>query len=274
MLHPFLRRGQQAETTDVEAVAVPGPVDAQDHPPFTNGVDVASLLVHARQERGLSLDQVARDTFIRRDYLEAFEGRMGIDRLPPAPYRRYFLREYARYLGLAEDSIVSSSPVAEDESEPVVDLLPLGGPTKRKWLFRALVVASAVTLIALGVIRASSHRPTLATPAGPPAGAPASSAAPSAPGPSAGHAVRRISAVLHVSVPTWIQATADGRVVLNGTVPGGGSPNLVARRTLQIILGNAGAVRLVVNGRPARTGAFGQVVRLSFVLRNGRVVRG
>jgi cytoskeleton protein RodZ len=123
------------------------------------------------------------------------------------------------------------------------------------------------------VVRASSHRPTLATPAGPSAGPLASPGAPSTPAPST-QTLRRISAVLHVRVPTWIQATADGRVVLNGTVPGGGSPKLVARRTLQIILGNAGAVRVVVNGRPARTGSFGEVARLSFVLRNGRVVRG
>ena len=241
--------------------------------PLANGADVASLLEKTRCDRGLTLDQVAEETLICRDYLEAFEGRAAMDRLPPPPYSRYFLREYARYLGLAAEPLVESSPVATDDVEPIVDLLPLAGPTRRRWPKRALAAAGVGGVIALAVIRAAANGPATGSPSVLSPGGTAPTLAPSvvpSPRQVAGRA-SGVRAVLRTSAATWVQATADGRIVMQALVPSGLSRSFTAKRRLQLVLGDAGAVQLMVNGRSVPTGPSGQVVRLSFVLRGGRV---
>jgi len=246
--------------------------------PAAPRVHVASILRRARTGRGVTLDQAAAETRISREYLEAFEGRMAPDRLPPFPYRRYFLREYARYLGVAEDSVVEPAPAPQDEVLVMPDLKPLVGPKPRRWPVRTLVGASVLGLIALGVVRAATHRSGLPLPQVPPA---ASGSTPGVtPSVAGGHAqpgsvlgvAHGVRAVVAVSVPSWVEAVADGKVVWQGTIPGGRSVKVNARTNLQFVLGNAGGVRLVVNGKRVPTGAFGQVMRLTFSLKNGRII--
>jgi hypothetical protein len=52
-----------------------------------------------------------------------------------------------------------------------------------------------------------------------------------------------------------------------------GTRTFDADRTLDLTLGNAGGVQLVVNGRPISTGSAGEVVHVSFALRRGQVVQ-
>ena len=68
--------------------------DAQDGAPRTGLV-----LQEARQERGLTHEDVERDTKIRVRYLEAME-RDDYDALPGAVYAQGFLKTYANYLQL------------------------------------------------------------------------------------------------------------------------------------------------------------------------------
>jgi cytoskeletal protein RodZ len=58
-----------------------------------------------RQRRGLSLDDVARETRLARRYLRALETE-SLDTLPGRPYNRAYLRTYADYLGLDADRLV------------------------------------------------------------------------------------------------------------------------------------------------------------------------
>jgi cytoskeleton protein RodZ len=240
------------------------------------GAHVASTLRKARARRGLTLEQAAAETRISRQYLEAFEGPNEPDRLPPLPYRRYFLREYARYLGVAEDSVADPVPAPQIPAPIVPELKPLMGPKPRRWPVRGLVVVSVLALIALGVVRVVTHRSGSLVPQVPPA------AASPGPGPSiaGGHgqsrspagAANAVRAVVAVSVPSWVEALADGRVVWQGTLPAGRSLKVTAKTNLQLVFGNAGGVRLQVNGKRVPTGGFGQVMRLTFAVKNGRVV--
>jgi hypothetical protein len=79
-----------------------------------------------------------------------------------------------------------------------------------------------------------------------------------------------IAARLSFSAPCWVDAVADGRTVLVGTLTDG-SRTIRAKRTLLLTLGNAGGVDLLVNGRRVRTGAAAEVVHLSFALEGGKV---
>lgn len=80
-----------------------------------------------------------------------------------------------------------------------------------------------------------------------------------------------IWAELSFSAPSWVQASADGRTVFVGTLAEG-TRTIRARRTLNLTLGNAGGVQLVVNGRPIQTGSPGEVLHLSFALKGGRII--
>jgi hypothetical protein len=80
-----------------------------------------------------------------------------------------------------------------------------------------------------------------------------------------------IRARLFVSAPCWVRAIADGHIVFAETLESG-TRTFHARDSLLLRLGNAGGVRLVVDGRTVATGSPGEVVDLSFALRHGEVV--
>lgn len=63
-------------------------------------------LVRLRKERGVGLDEITRDTKIRRQVIEAFEaGRF--EELPPEVFAVGFLRAYAEKLGIPADPLVN-----------------------------------------------------------------------------------------------------------------------------------------------------------------------
>jgi transcriptional regulator with XRE-family HTH domain len=69
-------------------------------------LEIGSSLREARRRRNLELTQVEQATRIRVQQLEALEQER-FERLPPDPYRRSFLREYADFLGLDGDLYTS-----------------------------------------------------------------------------------------------------------------------------------------------------------------------
>jgi cytoskeletal protein RodZ len=68
---------------------------------------VGEQLLQARQERELTLEQAARATHIKQQYLEALENG-DLDRLPSRVQARGFLRAYAGYLGLNAETLLDS----------------------------------------------------------------------------------------------------------------------------------------------------------------------
>jgi len=64
-------------------------------------------LRRAREERGLSLDDVSRETRLTKRYLLALENET-LDDLPGGPYNRAYVRTYATYLELDPDRLISA----------------------------------------------------------------------------------------------------------------------------------------------------------------------
>jgi len=77
---------------------------------------------------------------------------------------------------------------------------------------------------------------------------------------------------LELSAPCWVEARSDGATVLQQTLPAGKSVTLHATRTLDLTLGNAGGVRMRVNGKKVPTGLPGQVIHIGFAWQDGRLV--
>lgn len=79
---------------------------------------LGETLRQARLDKGASLAEAARDTRIRRAYIEALEAEDAAA-LPPPVYTRGFVRTYAEYLGLNPQAMVELyQPPARREISP------------------------------------------------------------------------------------------------------------------------------------------------------------
>jgi transcriptional regulator with XRE-family HTH domain len=225
-----------------------------------------------RQRRGESLEEIAGAIRIRERYLADLEdGAASFEPYPGRVYGRFFLREYAQYLGLDPAPLVRAFDV---ETEPEPTIAPPRPPASRRKA-TAWVLVGLISMVALLAVRAipvgdgqgprSLQAPAAQVPSPPRA------SHPHAP-PHAG-ATRGIRVMATITSPCWIHAVADGQTIYRRTAPEGSTAVLRADRTLEITLGNAGGVSLEVNGRPVETGTGADVVHLSFAWRDGRLVR-
>lgn len=79
---------------------------------------LGETLRQARLDKSVSIAEAARDTRIRRSYLEALEAEDSAS-LPPPVYTRGFVRTYAEYLGLNAQAMVDLyQPTTRRESGP------------------------------------------------------------------------------------------------------------------------------------------------------------
>lgn len=115
---------------------------------------LGSLLRQTREARGLSLSEVAHDTFIRTQYLDALE-RGDLSLLPEVVYVQGFLKRYADYLGLQGDALQKHSLLLfqnqqKANSPAPVSTLPRQEPTSiplrpmHLWTAYVVVVVFAV----------------------------------------------------------------------------------------------------------------------------------
>ena len=87
----------------------------------------------------------------------------------------------------------------------------------------------------------------------------------SSPSPAAAKAAKR-GLTLHVTETSWLRVTVDGTVALEGTLPSGAAKTFTGK-VADVRVGNAGGVRIAVNGRTlGPLGASGDVVERRFVL--------
>src|SRR3954452_81070 len=104
-----------------------------DQDPQPQPSELASFGEELRREReirGISLKEISDATKISKRFLEAIE-RNDHKTLPAPVFTRGFVREYARYLGLNAEEIVSrynSAPAGDDRTEQSTHLARLVQP--------------------------------------------------------------------------------------------------------------------------------------------------
>jgi hypothetical protein len=77
---------------------------------------------------------------------------------------------------------------------------------------------------------------------------------------------------MHVLDRTWVGAVVDGRQMPGRIYESSQRHTFSAKHTLDLVLGNAGGVRLILNGKRIPTGGGpGDVVRLAIAFENGKV---
>jgi len=245
-------------------------------------------LKQARENRGMSLRQIAGATKISTVALEALE-RGDFSRLPGGIFSRAFVRAYAIEVGLDPDETVMKYAELSDAIANASMRAPAPleiSEDDRAFLERqrqagvwlriiagAIIVAIVGTVawwmtsrakktVAEATVQESTAKPASSTSSSPSSAAPPPAAAPPVTPAPAAQQNRALVIALHADETSWVQVSADGRSVLSRNLSAGESTTILADRDVALQFGNAGAISWTVNGRAAKPlGALGEVKR-------------
>lgn len=115
---------------------------------------IGQILKDTREQKGLSLDQVARDTHIAKRFILAIEEE-NFDDFPGDTYILGFLRNYAEYLGLDAAEIITryKNLKIQEQPIPIEELLVRRTPK----LLIAGILAAVLLLLGLGTFFLFRH---------------------------------------------------------------------------------------------------------------------
>jgi cytoskeletal protein RodZ len=191
---------------------------------------VGERLRAAREEKGLSLEDIAAQTRIPQRHLESIESAEW-DKLPAPTYTIGFAKSYASAVGLDRTEIgdqlreeMGGQRFASSPSEVIEAADP--ARTMPKWLVISAVVAVLFIVLVMSWLNRRSLDQSGQPPAAPVAAAPASqtpapaAAQQSAPAPAP---APQGPVVLSATAPAWIQVTDQGKTLFEGELQPGQS---------------------------------------------------
>ena len=237
---------------------------------------LGETLRQARLDKGVSLADAARETRIRRGYLEALEAEDAAA-LPPAVYTRGFLKTYAEYLGLNAQAMVDLfQPTSRRDPAPSLrPAVPHVAIPRQIPVRPVLYAVSGIVFLVLlylawnwyqDVQRTlnqsdSTLRGRLGTPtalAGPrlPTPFPIAIASPSPtvvptpePSPSPTPVIDGILVEFRATANVYVEASVDGKQVMAETLAAGTQRSLpLALTSVVMRASNGSAVDITVNG--------------------------
>jgi cytoskeletal protein RodZ len=245
-------------------------------------VSIGETLTAARENAGLSVEQVAEATRIRRTLVQAIEH----DDFSPCGgdfYARGHIRTIAATVGADPKPLLAAFDAAHERgagprATEVFESETGARPERRGPNWTAAMGAALVLVLVYGVFQAVSgnggHQPTEGlggkTPGQPTSQS--SSSASSTPSTSRGSGAvaqaprDHVTVVLRARNRSWVQATtASGKELFQGTLERGQTKTFTDRQRVKLVVGNAGAVALTVNGVDVGTaGHLGKVARVQF----------
>ena len=257
---------------------------------------ISTQLRQAREEQGMTLEQLAAKTYISMGALRALDAGQ-VDLLPEPVFIQGFIRRYGDTVHLDGAALAQTFPLEtapppppeNAESVPVAKSSVAGRPEKRSG-FTGLAggVALAIAVLLLGGV-ALLNRPK--------AVAPNSQAPKTAPNPNPNQAQNQapkpatsqpqqnstqpiavapqqspppssaapIETAINLTEESWVQVIVDGKTVFEGTLPQGTKKTWTAKQQLTLLAGNAGGVVVAVNRGSAKPlGKVGEVKEVTF----------
>ena len=206
-------------------------------------LEIGSSLREARRVRKVELVEVERATRIRVQQLEALEQER-FENLPPDPYRRSFLREYADFLGLDADLLTSEYDLRFHPPAPPLPIQPtrrrVTVPAPKRLLVAAAVVIAA-TLVGVGVwqLGGSGGKHNVARTTPPPATTPPATTPPqvTATPPAVAPQLLRLTASRGSCWLLVRVGSSTGPIVYQQTLQAGSTLRFSLHRTLWIRIG-------------------------------------
>jgi cytoskeletal protein RodZ len=245
---------------------------------------LGQTLINARNQAGITLEELSKRTNIRATLLSEFEANKFINAGGDA-YARGHLRTIARVLGVsAEDLLQQFDEEHAQERRALHDQLAESNVTaafseKSKITYKQLVAISLVGIVAIFGISfivnsTGSNNGSKATPTSKPTASATPSNLPSnTPSPSATSEIKTYSSGSDVQVKleavngsSWLFVSdAAGITLYSGRATQGETFLFSSTETVNLRVGNAGAVKLTVNGTEVPSiGVDGEVVNLSY----------
>ena len=227
--------------------------------------------------RNVPLDEISAATKISIRLLTALEA-SDVSKLPAPVFTRGFIRSYARHLGLDPDEMVNAYLADLAPGRPGAGSKKVGLRSRflrgRRAAAGTIVVSVTAILLVLGLIARPERRSTSSVPIAQRRLAPVNfKNVAASPGPSPSvqeehpaeteKAAVGVSMVLEFDQDSWTEVTAaDGHPIFSGLSRRGTSQRFESADGFRLTLGNAGGVRVTIDGRPLEPlGASGQVVR-------------
>ena len=239
-------------------------------------MSIGETLAQAREKAGLTVDDVAARTRLRRTLVSNIE-RDDYTLCGGDFYSRGHLRNIAVVVGIDPEPLIakydrtyaeSAAPRASDVFESETAARPeRTGPNWTAAMAAALVLVLGYAVVTAFTGEEPSRRRTVAGPDTTATTSPSTS--PPAPSPSESAVAQvprdKVTVVLRAKGASWVRATSrNDKELFEGLVEDE-SMTFTDRSLVRLVLGNAGAVSLTVNGQqigsPGRTG---QVARVEF----------
>ena len=249
---------------------------------------IGGLLNEERLRQGKPVSVIAKETKICPAILSLLESDQ-FDSIPGG-YRRSFLRQYARALGLNESEILAAFTLQYYEPPVALPNPPARRPGR---LVPGLACLALAVAACFGLYKAAEiwqparklanmARRSAPTAVASAAAAPLGSAAPAAgnaarmapePAPAAAPPAENPNGPIHAGFtatePTWVSVTCDGNPSYTGTLTQADQRQFEAAGTIKVLVGNAGGLTISLNGRPlGPIGAHGEIQFLELT-RNG-----
>jgi len=216
---------------------------------------VGERLRAAREEKGLSLEDIAAQTRIPQRHLESIENAEW-DKLPAPTYTVGFAKSYAGAVGLDRNEIgdqlreeMGGQRFASSQSEVIEAADP--ARTMPKWLVISAVVAVILLILVMTLLNRRALEqpgPTASTPA------PTAAVAPKRPmqQPTAPAGAAQGPVVLTATGPAWIQVTDQGKTLFMGELQPGQTYTVPATATDPLLkAGKPEALRINVGSAVA-----------------------
>ncbi|GAA4581972.1 helix-turn-helix domain-containing protein [Planotetraspora phitsanulokensis] len=235
-------------------------------------MSVGAALSEARQNAELTVSQLSDRTNIRETIIHGIE-RDDFSACGGDFYARGHIRAIAGYLGVEPDPIIREYDDVHADTRPPVraatvfnvnNLFPgKHGRRMPNWTMAAAVALAIVVIFAIVRLLGGSDAKTTA------AEAPVGASDAKVHHAKAPQVARDVVVVKASAVkPAWINVRdAKNHRIFQGTLEQGKTVTWTAKDKVKVVIGDAGAVRLEVNGKDLGTlGRDGQTVRRSFGL--------
>ena len=260
---------------------------------------LGKYLKNQRESKKISLREVAKNTRVREHILMAIEEDQH-DLLPPATYVKGFLLSYAKYLRLDPndvllryEKVLKGEPVTLPRIQPLKPKRKILWKAKQSWVVIGVLIASFIIFYLFSPYSSkppiepvpekphpekpaieekppiAPSPPVTATPSFPPTPSPSVTATTSVP------EKKSFSLQLKAVEETWVSLQVDDQSKKEMTFKPGEGTSIQASNRIQIIIGNAGGLHLIFNGKPLdKFGKSGEVVTLLFTSEGVEVKRG
>lgn len=229
-------------------------------------LDQELKLSQARQEKGITLEEIHRESKIPIRLLKAIE-ELRFDELPEPPFARNLIKSYGRYTGINPAPILelynqysTISSRREEKLPEEIQSASEGKSNRPLWTTGVIVF---VTLFAAVLFYLLTDRPPQVPPIPPQTPVQKESMSPTPEPPQETKSALRLR--IEAREPTWIRIKVDDEPPTEITLRAGEVIEHTAYASIHLDIGNAGGTEVKFQGKSlGKLGERGEVVHLKF----------